>query len=271
MIKGSRSWSVIFVTLALVLPAALLISVTIVKRTRKKTDISQIGSQIRSAKEEWKKNFHPIPTAKLDFATIATNLKVDTSIVQISAKQEEKLRNTIRLFFDCYSQTNFSEYKKFRLDAPYTIKPKEFDNLEKVLQTMRPHVVPKDDEGKIHLAWDIINSTNHIAAIDPLSIVADIRSHTNLVASVFNEPQSSLRGAAAGSFANVVRTEPPANALLKSQGYLVCAHMRFFAYLSPGPDHPTPLHLIFYWNEQSERWIPAYLGFLIVGRYSTII
>jgi hypothetical protein len=194
-----------------------------------------------------------------------------TNVTSLSEGQRQKLYERIDKFYACYSSAEFQAYKRFRLDAPYSV-PSNYAAIIRPLAT-REHVSLDGDEALLRYAWQHFNSTNRLTGVDRSSIRLSVVNSADLQSSIYRPSVAGFPESAVICWEGAVKySDSPQDLIKKNGSVLLFALDLFVRFNNLTRATATPLRLLAYWDPQNEDWRPLALCSPVqVGGYETVL
>ena len=220
----------------------------------------------------WGKDNPLVPLNTVDITTI---MQFPISFdMPISAVQKQKLYLQVEAYLKAYGQSDYAGYKDYRFKYPYEIDTALLERMRQAFNSKRKISLPQaEPEQLLESLWRNLVATNHITDIAKTTV----KLHVTEVLNINRLPNEDslnllLPGAAVIHKINVLKTSPtPAEIVASQRGVLVFVLQMFVKTTDSGAfngdNRPMPCHVVFYWSDANQDWMPWDIGLLTAGKY----
>ena len=252
--------------LLLLVPGLLL--VLIIHGRNKRTQVEQ---ETKTAVQAASRSWYEAGAVPLTDRTIqeAVQRLVQSDTTVLDAEQREKLSDKLRLFYHCYSQTNFEAYQRLRLAQPFEIGEDLIAYLNENPATRAQ--LPAGSVEKVEWAWRLMNSTNRITHMDPERVSLRVFKSPEFRRSMLKISISSLPNAGLLCYEGYVVNRPTVEDLFATkQDVLFFSSEQFFRFNDHVDRAANPTKLVGYWDPTQHEWILWKFCFLLSDDYRTL-
>lgn len=244
------------------LPLFFVFGLSIGNGDADKPAISQFGARVLAVRKQWDTN--TLTPFGLVTMTQIKSFALKNESTPLSEIQLASLHASIQAFYKCYSDTNFNNFKAFRLSVPYKVNT----NVFQILKT-KNLTEGSTDEKKLEMAWREFNNTNKLTGVALGNVCIEIRVATNSSGMVYDKLKDLIPGAAVGTFTPVITTIPDAETQIAKHGSMVCADLSQFV-SATSMKGVAPFHMVYWWCDELNCWIPLEFGFVVSEGYNTL-
>lgn len=189
--------------------------------------------------------------------------------LQLTPRQNQLMYEAVTAFLACYGQSDFEGFRSYRLRYPHELDTLKLERIRQGLEKTQKIKIPeKDPEALVERFWRILLGNTHLSEFSS----NNTRFYVTVVLDRSHMPnEDSLRillpGAAVIHKLNTVLIHPtPEELLAQKRPVTVFVFQTFFKYKG-GPEAPSPFHIVFYWSDAHQNWIPWDIGLLTAGKY----